>query len=283
MKKLSFVCGIVLLVLMNTTLIMAADTGEKNPWEKFSFNGGVFASRSATEVRFGSGLGVEVNLEDALGMETDTQVFRLETYWRFTKNRKHRADFSWFSLQRTASKKISDDITIQPPDEDEDEISIPSGTKVKSKYNMDIFQLAYSYSFLQDERLDFAASAGLYIMPISIGLDVTGLVDEQADQSFTAPLPALGMRLDILLTPKWYFRSSAQLFYIEYEDYIGSLTSTRAAVEHNPWKHVGLGLGIDSLRMSVEANDPDAIPGLDLRGNVDFGYVGLYLYGRVFF
>ena len=281
MKTLSFVCGIVLIVLVSAPPLMAADTGVKSPWEKFSFNGGLFASRSATEVRFGSGIGVEVNLEDALGMEADTQVFRLETYWRFTKNRKHRADFSWFSLQRTASKKITDDITIQPPDEDE--IPIEAGTEVKSKYNMDIFQVAYSYSFLQDDRLDFAASAGLYIMPISLGLDVTGLVEEQADQSFTAPLPALGMRLDILLAPKWYFRSNAQLFYIEYEDYTGSLTSTRAAVEYNPWKHVGLGLGIDSLRMSVEANDPDAIPGFDLRGNVDFGYIGLYLYGRVFF
>ena len=281
MKKLSFVCGIVLSVLMSATPLMAADTGVKSPGAKFSFNGGLFAARSTTEVRFGSGIGVEVNLEDALGMEADTSVFRLETYWRFTQNRKHRADFSWFSLQRTASKKITDDITIQPPDEDE--IPIEAGTEVKSKYNMDIFQVAYSYSFLQDDRLDLAASAGLYIMPISIGLDVTGLVDEQADQSFTAPLPALGMRLDILLTQKWYFRSSAQLFYIEYEDYTGSLTSTRAAVEYNPWKHVGLGLGIDSLRMSVEANDPDAIPGFDLRGNVDFGYIGVYLYGRVFF
>ena len=94
---------------------------------------------------------------------------------------------------------------------------------MESKYNMDIFQLNYSYSFIQDERLDFAGLAGLYIMPISIGLDVTGLVDENADQSFTAPLPALGLRLDILVAPKWYFRGSTQLFYIEYQDYTGSL------------------------------------------------------------
>ena len=94
---------------------------------------------------------------------------------------------------------------------------------MKSKYNMDIFQLNYSYSFIQDDRLDFAGIAGLYVMPISLGLDVTGLVDDQADQSFTAPLPALGLRLDILLAQKWYFRSSTQLFYIEYEDYTGTL------------------------------------------------------------
>lgn len=281
MKKQLFTLGLVLILFMIANPSIAADASEKSPWENFSFNAGLFASRSVTEVRFGSGLGVEVNLEDALGMESDTNVFRVESYWRFTKNKKHRADFSWFSLHRTASKKISDDVTIKPPDGEE--IHIPTGTEVKSKYNMDIFQLNYSYSFIQDDRLDFAGIAGLYIMPISLGLDVTGLVDEQVDQSFTAPLPALGLRLDILLTQKWYFRSSTQLFYLQYEDYTGSLTSARTAVEYNPWKHVGLGLGVDALNLSLQADDNASIPGFDLRGNVDFSYIGLYLYGRVFF
>ena len=281
MKKLPFFLATALFLFITVIPVMAADSTEKSPWDTVSFNGGLFASRSATELRFGSGLGVEVNLEDALGMESDNQVFRLETYWRFSKNKKHRADFSWFSLNRTASKTITEDITIQPPDGEE--IPIEAGTGLKSKYDMDIFQLSYSYSFLHDDRLDFAGIVGLYIMPISFGLDVTGLIDEQADQSFTAPLPALGLRFDILLAPKWYFRNSAQMFYIEYDTYTGSLTSARTAIEYNPWKHVGLGFGLDSLRMSLQADDPDSIPGFDLRGNIDFGYIGLYLYGRVFF
>ena len=281
MKKLLLTCGIVLILFIIASPSIAADTNGESPWETFSFNGGFFASRSATEVRFGSGLGLEVNLEDALGMDADTGVFRLETYWRFTKNKKHRVDLSWFSLNRTANKTITEDITIKPPEGDD--IILEAGTKVNSKYNMDIYQLNYSYSFIQDDRLDFAGMAGLYLMPISFGLDVTGLVDDKVDQSFTAPLPALGLRLDVLVAPKWYFRGSTQLFYLEYEGYTGSLTSTRTAVEYNPWKHVGLGVGIDALRMSIQADDPDAIPGLELRGNVDFSYIGLYLYGRVFF
>ncbi len=281
MPKKMFILGFMLVLLLASQPLMADDSAAANPWEKFSFNGGAFVSRSETDVRFGSGLGVDVNLEDALGMEAETQVFRLESYWRFTKNRKHRADFSWFSLQRTADKKITDDITINPPDGEE--IPIVAGTEVSSKYNMDIFQLNYSYSFIQDDRLDFAGIAGLYIMPISLGLDVTGLVDMQADQSFTAPLPALGVRLDVLIAPKWYFRGSTQLFYIQYEEYEGSLINTRTALEYNPWKHVGLGLGVDALQMSIQADNQQSIPGLDLRGNIDFSYIGLYLYGRVFF
>ena len=281
MKKLLFLPATALILFMTANPLLAASDATKSPWATFSFNAGAFASRSETEIRFGSGLGVEVNLEDALGMESDTQVFRLESYWRFTDNKKHRVDLSWFSLNRSASRRISEDIVIKPPDEDE--IILEAGTEVKSKYDMDIIQLIYSYSFIHDDRLDFAGSAGLYIMPISFGLEVTGLVDEKADQSFTAPLPALGLRMDIMMTPKWYFRGSTQLFYIEYEDYTGSLTNARTAVEYNPWKHVGLGIGIDAMRMSIQADDSASIPGLDLRGNVDFTYIGLYLYGRIFF
>ena len=281
MKKLLITCETALLLFMVAASSFAADAAAKSPWEKFSFNAGVFASRSATEVRYGSGIGLEVNLEDALGMEADTQVFRVEGYWRFTKNRKHRAELSWFSLKRTAGKRITDDIVIKPPNEDE--IVIEAGTDVESRYDMDIFLLNYSYSFIQDERLDFAGMAGLYLMPISFDLKVSGVVEDQGSQSFTAPLPALGLRIDILIAPKWYFRGSAQLFYIEYESYTGSLTSTRTAVEYNPWKHVGLGIGVDSLSMAIQADDPDTIPDFDLRGNVDFSYIGLYLYGRVFF
>lgn len=281
MQKLLLTCGIALILLLTVNPAIAADATEKSPWSTFGFSGGLFASRSQTDVRFGSGIGVEVNLEDALGMESDTQVFRLETYWRFTKNQKHRADLSWFSLNRTAFRKITEDITVQPPEGDS--ITIIAGTEVSSNYDMDIYQLNYSYSFIQDDRLDFAGIAGLFIMPISFGLEATGLLDEQTSQSFTAPLPALGLRLDILIAPKWYFRGSTQVFYLEYEGYTGSLTSTRTAVEYNPWTYVGLGLGFDALHMSLQADDPDSIPGFDFRGNVDFGYIGMYLYGRVFF
>jgi hypothetical protein len=123
----------------------------------------------------------------------------------------------------------------------------------------------------------------LYIMPISFGFSATGFVDEEADQNFTAPLPVLGFKFDVLIAPKWYFRSGTQLFYIQYENFTGSLVNGRAAVEYNPWKHVGLGLGIDALRMAVEADGGGDYPGIDLRGNVEFGYTGIMLYGRVFF
>ena len=131
MKKLLLPCGFAFILFIIVPPSLAAETSGESSWETFSFNVGLFASRSETDIRYGAGLGVDINLEDALGMDSDTNVFRLETYWRFTKNKKHRADFSWFSLNRTASKTITEDITINPPNGEE--IPIPAGTGVKSK------------------------------------------------------------------------------------------------------------------------------------------------------
>jgi hypothetical protein len=46
-----------------------------------------------------------------------------------------------------------------------------------------------------------------------------------------------------------------------------------AAVEYNPWKHVGMGLGFDLLGVRVEAEGEDW-PGIDLNGKVEFIYTG---------
>ncbi|RLC19442.1 MAG: hypothetical protein DRI24_00140 [Deltaproteobacteria bacterium] len=281
MVKLSFLVGSVLLLLLVAHPLIADDSATETPWEKFSFNVGAFMANSNTDLRFGSGVGVSVNVEEALGMDAENRVFRMEGYWRFTDNRRHRLGLSWFSFNRTGTKTVGEAIVIEPPEGDD--ITIPIGTEVESFFDLDIFQLDYSYSFIQDNRLDLAGQFGLYVMPMNFGISATGLVDEEGTQNFMAPLPVIGLKLDVLLAPKWYFRTGSQIFYLKYENFTGSLINLRSAVEYNPWKHVGFGLGIDAMRMGLQADGVGDYPGIDLKGNVQFDYTGVMLYGRVFF
>lgn len=253
---------------------------EEKPWEKFGANFGVFLSNMDTSFRIGSGLNVNLDVEELLGLDTTTSVFRLDALWRFSKNRRHRLDFSWFSIRRDGERQILQDITIGDGD---DQIDINAGTKVNSFFNLDIFEMNYSYSFFQDERIDLAAGIGAYIMPLDFGLNVTGLVNEEGSANFTAPLPVVGLRMDIALTPKWFIRTGGQVFYLEYDNFTGSLLKFKAAVEYNPWKHVGLGLGFDTLNVTVEADGDTDWPGIDLNGKVDFSYAGIQLYLRLFY
>ena len=71
------------------------------------------------------------------------------------------------------------------------------------------------------------------------------------------------------------------LFYLEYGDFEGSISDFNIALEYLPWKHVGFGLGLDALRVRVEAEGSD-YPGVDFKGAVEFDYFGAQLYVKVF-
>ena len=250
-------------------------------WEKFSLNWGIFFSSIDSSFRLGSGIGISIEPEELLGLDSTNQASRIDASWRFTENRKHRMDLSWFAFRRSGSSVIRDDIILENPDTGES-VVIPAGSQIKGNLDIDVFQLAYGYSFLQDDRIDLAAELGLYVMPIDFGYGSSGFVEVSGDAKFTAPLPTIGLRMDVLIAPKWFLRSSAKFFFVEYNQFSGSLVSFSGAVEYNPWEHVGFGVGFDSFGLRLEADGED-YPGVDFRGNLDYGYVGLQLYGRFYF
>lgn len=258
----------------------SANGSMNDPWEKFSVSLGAFLSDTQSSVRVGGGLGVDVDVEKALGLESKTAVLRADSLWRFSHNRRHRLDASWFALRRSADRKIGEDFDIK--DRNGNIVTVQAGSEVKSHFNLDIIETSYSYSFVQDDRVDLAVGGGFYVMPIRFGLDASGVTDTSGSLNFTAPLPVVGLRMDVALNPKWYVRTGSQLFYIQYQGFTGRLTQTRAAIEYLPVKHVGLGIGVDNMRFAFEGTGKD-YPNVDLSGNVNFEYTGLQLYGKFLF
>src|SRR4051812_35922229 len=138
----------------------AAKTDASEPWEKFSVNIGAFFPNSDTGLRLGSSVGAEFDLEDTLGFDSSESVFRADAAWRFTSNRRHRFDISWFAIRRDAQTTIGHDLVMEG--DNGNMITVPTGSNVTSKLNLDLFEYAYSYSFIQDQRVDIAGIAGLF-------------------------------------------------------------------------------------------------------------------------
>jgi hypothetical protein len=277
--KISIIVTIILVVA--AAHVMSAETEHQDdPWETYAITLGGFSSSLDTSFRVGAGVGLDIDAEELLDMDSTTTVFKIGGSWRFSDNKKHRLEFSWFAFHRDGSVTV--DQTIEIEDRNGETIIINPGADVDSFFDIDIYQLSYSYSFLQDDRLDLAAQFGFYVMPMDVGIEVSGVIDEEATLDFTAPLPTLGLRMDIALTPKWLFRSGSQIFYLEYRDFKGSVLATHGAIEYTPWDHIGIGLGVDSFRLKAEADGED-YPSIDFNGNVEFTYVGVELYARIFF
>jgi len=249
---------------------------DNSPWETFNLNLGVFFSAIDSSVGLGvNNIGIDIDIEEALGLDTSTTAFRIDALWRFTDNKRHRFDLSWFDINRDSSKTLSTEIEIG------DEV-YPVGTTLESTLNFKIFKGSYSYSFFQDDRFDFGVSIGLFVVPIEYDFKSTTGQQQEAD-SITAPLPVIGLRGDFAITPKVFLKSSIDLFYLEFDNYEGKIWDFQIALEYNMFKNVGFGLGFDHFEVDVGAEGDTDIPGVNFNGNINFLYTGVMIYTKIYF
>ena len=149
MKKTACICLFALMIILYS-LSVNADEKESNgkPWERFSFNLGGFITAINSDVSLGvEGLGISVNVEEALDLDSSVSVFRVDGLWRFSRNLRHRLDLGWFDISRDSSTTLLQDITIG-------DTTFPLGTEVTTSFDLQVFKEAYSYSFFQDDRID---------------------------------------------------------------------------------------------------------------------------------
>jgi hypothetical protein len=248
---------------------------DKLPWKR----GGLFLGGTITTVdttaRLGSdaaGLALEVNMEDAFGLDTTTQSARFGGFWRFGDSMRNRVTLDYYSMKRTASKTLEQDVTIG-------DSTFPAGTGVSSETKIGILKATYEYSFLMNESVDLSAAFGLYTMPFSFQFDGAS---SNENQDFTAPLPVIGLHLDVALQDNLFLRQKIDLFYLEYGNFRGGMTDVYLGLEWFPWERFGFGLGLESFILAIEA-ESDYYPGLALNGDLKYQQTGLFLYATYAF
>ena len=285
MRKTICLLLIILVSVMFSQPALAEKSADPKdyPWKTGYLNLGGYAAFLDSAFRIGEsnlGIGIDLNAEEFLGLDTDDSAFRIDAGYRFGKTRRHKVEFGWFRFDREGSKYIDEQVEIPP--------ELGGGTigpgSFHSLFNFDIYKLKYEYSFVFDDRVDLNVGLGVFIMPIEFGLGVyTGGVGEGSmHESITAPLPVIGLGFDFAITPKWIISQQLELFYLEIGDFKGAITSISVALEYLPWKHVGFGLGVDGMQVRVEAMGSD-YPGIDFRGDLKFTYFGAQLYLKFYF
>ncbi len=274
MKHMKVLMAAVALCSGATQALAQQDADERDPWEKWSISGGAFVADLDNTIRIGGpGVGVEFDLEEALGLKNSQSVFRFDGNYRFGNNNRHRFDFTWFDLSRDATRTLQEEIEV-------DGIVYPIGTTIDSEFDLAFYNVRYAYSFIKDNRIDFAGSLGLHITQVGLYIDDSAGILGAGGDSVTAPLPVIGARLDVALTEKWYVRSSLEALYLSFDDFSGSLTDIMVAGEYRAWEHFAIGLGFNAVNLKLENDDS---MGLGFTGNIESRFAGLMLYGRAMF
>lgn len=246
-----------LLCLVSASVAHAA-TGKD---DRASISLGVFVTDRDTNTRIDANTnepGSDVDLEADLGLDKSDSVFRFDGYFKF--NDRHRIDASWFDLSRSATKEINREIvwngTVYPLD-----------TTVESIFDLAIYKIAYTYSFLRREEGFLGASAGLYIADFGATLSAPGIGERETEDA-TAPLPVFGLRGEYRISRKWTFRGSGEFFAFEYEDWDGTLVDLYVGIDYAVSDAISLGLGYNSVTFDL------GVDKTNFSGDVDWGYSG---------
>lgn len=247
-------------------------------WDKFNISLGGFASRSNSNLQLNdqtTGLGVSVDLENTLNVDSSIDTVRLDTLYRWGDTDRHQVEFHYFANNREGVRTLDQDVTIG-------EITYNAGDTLTTNFDMEFFNFDYAYAIVQSDDVRLALSAGLHVTGVELTIDSNLGAGFQEEESFTAPLPVIGFRLDVALAKNWKLRTRTDVFYLEFDNFTGGLADTYFGVEWNPFTHVGFGLGYNNVtyRVKGDGSDPN---GMDFSGKIDVTIAGLLLYARYFF
>ena len=259
--------------LQDPTAPVAAPPPEfyDNIYHRFGLSlGGAAYGSFTTAIRVSTPaiVGAILDLEDLLGVDSSANVGRLDAHYAF--NRRHRVDVSYYDIRRSGIATIPQDLPIGG-------VIIPMG-QISTKFDTKIFKLAYRYNFVRDFRTTIGASLGLHTMQIDTAFRATGInVEESFDA--VAPLPVLGLHAAYALSRKWRLTGGFEALYVEFDNFDGFILDTRLSLDHDTFKHLGWGIGLNSFDSNIGIDGKDN----NLHADIEYSYIGLMLYLRTYF
>jgi hypothetical protein len=218
-----------------------------------------------------------INVEDVLRVPDSKGTAWGGIDWKIS--RRNALGFEYFSLNRNGG--ISD--TFSPPLEVGDGF-IESG-QIYTFYDTSVLRLTYGYSLLSNKRMDLQLVAGIHVVKLGAGLQISGEIctpntvpsvppgcptaqTETASEDVTAPLPHLGASYTYAFSETLGMRLKAIGFAIEIGSIDGSILELDADVAWKPSKHFGIGAGWRYFNTNVKASSST------LNGEFDFEYSG---------
>jgi hypothetical protein len=226
-------------------------------------------------------LGINLDVEKDLDLDSPGQVARFDGYYRFTK--KHALGFSYYKLKQSGSTRAGREITLPDPREPDGSITFPVGANVDSFIDTEIFKLNYIWFFHWTPDTSMGLNVGLNVSRIETGIEGELIVGdpvsvEQVTANVAAPLPVVGFLFAYKPVAGLRLIFDHNAFFLNYDKYEGSFFDTSVLAEYRFWRNVGIGGGINYNTLNLTAKDDDSSRRMDLQH--DIGALQLYIFFR---
>ena len=252
--------------------------------ERFKLRiGGFLIDRFDTTARFDSTqypIGTLIDLEEDFNVDPSETVLRIDGFYRF--NNRHRLDWTYYRSRRSGTAVAEKEYVIGDPDDPDGGFVIPKDARVTTQWNYDLLKIGYAYSFLNKRRYEMFIGAGLNIRNLDVEIDYEATIStfsdsDNLDGEGLIPLPTavIGGRWNY--TDKWQSIFRYEFFLLEMGDYKGNQQDFQLLFEHSTFKHVGFGLGINTVDINIRAQDEKIRGEFDSRILGLLGYIKFYL------
>ncbi len=190
-----------------------------------------------------------INVEEDLGMETETHNFRMKAQYRFSDY--HRVEFAYYAIRGKAEKVIERRLSWKDKE-------YLVGTRVNSFADFDIYKLNYAYSFYHNEDVELSFAAGIHALEVDTGLRASLIGDiekEYVNESVNvlAPLPVIGFRMDYELGKDFSMIAAADYFSLRVDDYSGLLVDVILGVEYDFIDNFSAGFAYNTTSLDIKA------------------------------
>jgi hypothetical protein len=193
------------------------------------------------------GAGVDVNFEDALGLEERKWVGEFGAYWRISSH--WRVDVDYVRLSRTATRVLAQQINWG-------DNTFNVGTEVTSNLTITDTRAALGYSFFRRQDKEVGIAGGLHTLGYKASIeDASG---SARSESVTAPLPVLSLYGQFALTDTWAITLRSDWLSLEYDKYSGAIRANRIDVIYQPFKHVAFGAGMHYLNLKLDVQNDNS-------------------------
>ena len=242
--------------------------------DRLTIDAGWFFLSTSTSVRVDGETtqitGSNIDFDETFGVD-DTDRFRVDALWRFAG--RHALRGMYFENNGKGSRELTRDIQFG------DEV-FPVDASVSAASRLTVAQLSYDYAFMQRPSYELAAGIGLHLLDMGLTLDTTitgsgGAIDRSISESASTqqPLPVLGFRALWRLSGQVFASVQAQYFYIELDEYEGSLSDLKAQIVWQFSRHIGVGVGYNDFRFRFNIDDDG-----NFNGRLRTGYGGALLF-----
>jgi hypothetical protein len=215
--------------------------------DRFYFGAGIFVPQTATSAQLQStrtGVGANVDFENALGMATDKSAPVALARWRISQ--RWRIEAEYFQLNRSGTKQIDRDIQWG-------DTVYPVNAVVNSNFDFSDLRVSTGYSFFKRPDKELGVAFGLHIAQYNVSLSANGSATESS--AITAPLPVFSLYSQFALTERWALAARFDRFVLKYDTFGGSISAVGLDLMYQPFKHVGFGLGTRSLYVNASIED----------------------------